>query len=93
MELKKIKSGIGLLELEIRGESVGFGNLIKEELWNDKQVTEAALIKEHPYMTEPKIYVKMKGKTDPKLALTNAQKRLMVKLKNLKGEFQRALKD
>ena len=93
MELKKLKSGSGLLELEIKGEDVGFTNLIKEELWNDKQVSEAAQIKEHPYMAEPKIYLKMKGKTDPKVALKNAQKRLVVKLKDLKGEFQRALKD
>ena len=93
MELKKLRSGSGLLEIEIKGEDVGFANLLKEELWNDKQVSEAAQIKEHPYMAEPKIYVKMKGKSDPKVALTNAQKRLVVKLKDLKGEFQRALKD
>jgi DNA-directed RNA polymerase subunit L len=93
MELKEIKSDTGLLELEVKGEEVGFVNLIKEELWNDKQVNEAAFIKEHPYMTEPKIYVKMKGRADPKVALRKAQKRLLVKLKDLKGEFQRALKD
>ncbi len=44
-------------------------------------------------MAEPKIYVKMKGKADPKVALRKAQKRLLVKLKDLKGEFERSLKD
>jgi len=93
MKLKKIKSSDSVLEIEIEGEDVGFVNLIKEELWKDKQVSEAAHIKEHPYMVESKIYVKMKGKTDPKVALRRTQKRLMVKLKDLKGEFERALKD
>jgi len=93
MKLKKIKSSDSVLEIEVGGEDVGFVNLIKEELWEDKQVSEAAHIKEHPYMVESKIYVKMKGKADPKVALRRTQKRLMVKLKDLKGEFQRALKD
>jgi len=92
MELKKIKDD-SVLEIEVKGERVGFVNLIKEELWEDKQVDEATYIKEHPYMAEPKIYVKMKGKADPKIALKKAQKRLIVKLKDLKGEFERALKD
>ena len=92
MELKKIKDADGVLEIEVKGERVGFVNLIKEELWKDNQVHEAAYIKEHPYMAEPKIYIKMKGKADPKNALKKAQKRLMVQLKNLKGEIDRALK-
>lgn len=88
-----MKNDSGVLEIEIKGETVSFVNLIKEELWKDKQVDEATYIKEHPYMAEPKIYLKMKGKADPKVALRKAQKRLMVKLKNLNGEFERALKD
>ena len=93
MELKTIKKKKNLLEVEVKDESVGFVNLIKEELWEDKNVDEAAYIKEHPYMAEPKIYVKMKGKSDPKVALDRANKRILVKLKGLKGEFERALKD
>ena len=93
MELNKIKEDSNTIEIELKGESVGFANLIKEELWNDKNVDEAAYIKEHPYMAEPKIYVKMKGKSNPRIALQRAVKRLQVKLKDLEREFKRALKD
>jgi len=93
MELIKIKEGKNIIEIELKGGSVGFANLLKEELWNDKNVDEAAYIKEHPYMAEPKIYVKMKGKSSPRVAIERAVKRLQVKLKDLEKEFKRALKD
>ena len=93
MELNKIKEDSNMIEIEMKGESVGFANLIKEELWSDKNVDEAAYIKEHPYMAEPKIYVKMKGKSNPKLALNKVVKRLQAKLKDLEKELKKALKD
>jgi len=92
MEVKVIKKDKNLLEVELRGESVGFVNLIKEELWNDKDVDEAAYVKEHPYMSEPKLYVKTKEK-EPKKVVENALKRIQSQLKELNGEFSRALKD
>lgn len=93
MRLKALKQNKTLLFVEVEGESTGFANLIKEELWEDKNVDEAAHIKEHPYMAEPKIYVKMKGITDPKKAIGKANKRILVQLKDLEKEFKRALKD
>jgi DNA-directed RNA polymerase subunit L len=94
MELNKIREDTEMIEIELKGESVGFANLLKEELWNDENVDEAAYIKEHPYMAEPKIYVKMKGgRFNTRVALERAVKRLQVKLKSLKRELKRALKD
>ena len=93
MKLNPIKQSKKLLFVEVEGESVGFTNLIKEELWNDKNVDEAAHIKEHPYMAEPKLYVKMKGRVDPKKTIERANKRVLVQLKGLEKEFKRALKD
>ncbi len=93
MELNKIKEDGDTFEVELKGESVGFANLIKEELWNDENVDEAAYVKEHPYMSEPKIYIKMKGKSSPRVALERAIKRLHVKIEDLQKEFNRALKD
>jgi len=92
MELNVLKKRDNFLEIELKGESIGFANLIKEELWNDNSVDEAAYIKEHPYMSEPKIYLKTKRK-DPKIVLENAIKRIEVQLKDLEKEFKRALKD
>ena len=93
MKLNNIKEDKNLLEVEVVGESIGFVNLVKEELWKDKNVNEAACIKEHPYMAEPKIYVKMKGKFNPRVALDKAVKRIQVDLKELKKEFETASKD
>ena len=92
MELNALKKEDNFLEIELKGESIGFANLIKEELWNDNSVDEAAYIKEHPYMSEPKIYLKTKRK-DPKIVLENALKRIEVQLKDLEKEFKIALKD
>ncbi len=92
MELNVLKKEDNILEIELKGESIGFANLIKEELWNDSNIDEAAYIKEHPYMSEPKIYVKTKKK-DPKIALEDAIKRIEVQLKDFEEEFKRALKD
>lgn len=93
MELKTVKKEGNVLIIELKGETVSFANLIKEELWKDKNVDETAYIKEHPYMAEPKIYVKMKGKANPRVALEKASKRIQVKLEDLGKEFKMALKD
>jgi DNA-directed RNA polymerase subunit L len=92
MELKTVKKDTNLLEIEFKGESFGFVNLIKEELWEDENVDEAVCIKEHPYMAEPKLYIKMRGKNTPEAALERVIKRIQVKVKDLRGEFERALK-
>ncbi len=93
MELTTKKQEKNLLELEIKGESIGFINLIKEEMWNDKSVEETASVKEHPYMSEPKLYVKMSGSSNPVVAIEKANKRIIAQVDELKGEFERALKD
>jgi len=92
MKLKTIKRDTNLLEIGFEEESLGFVNLVKEELWENENIDEAVCIKEHPYMAEPKLYVKMKGKNTPETALERAVKRIQVKVKEMEGEFERALK-
>ncbi len=91
MEINIIKEDKNMLLIELKGDTIGFANLIREELWNDKNVEEAASIKEHPYMAEPKIFVKTKeGK--PQKALQESIKRLQSNLKELKKELEGSLK-
>lgn len=91
MEAKAIKQDKDMLLVEVKGDTIGFANLVREELWNNKEVEEAASIKEHPYLAEPKIYVKTKtGK--PKKVLEDATTSLQTKVKELKNEFEIALK-
>lgn len=91
MELKKIKEDEKTLLLETKGETVTLTNLLKEELWNDKNVSEAAQIKEHPYLVEPKIFVKV-SRGSPKTALEKAADRVETQVKEFKEEFKKALK-
>ena len=61
------------------------------ELWNDKSVSESAFIKEHPYLAEPKVFVKTE-KSEPKIALEKAAQRIADQAKEFKEEFKKALK-
>jgi len=91
MELKKVKEDEKTLIVEMSGESITLPNLIRDELWNDKNVSEAAYIKEHPYLAEPKIFVKVKrGK--PITALKKVSNRTMNQLEEFKEKFKSALK-
>ncbi len=91
MELKVLKDEDKTLLLEIRGETVTVTNLLREELWNDSSVSEAAQIKEHPYLSEPKVFVKVSRGT-PQTALKKACERIIKKSQEFREEFKKALK-
>jgi len=91
MELKVIKEDEKTLFLETTGETYTLTNTVREELWNDKNVSEAADIKEHPYLAQPKIFVKV-SKGSPRAALEKAAERVAEKAKEFKEEFKKALK-
>lgn len=91
MELKVVKQNENALILEATNETVTFCNLIRGELWKDRNVSEAAYIKEHPYLEKPKIFVKTsRGK--PQTALERAAKRLESKVAEFGKEFEKAKK-
>ncbi len=91
MEVRVVKQDKDSAIIELKGGTIGFANLISEELWENSEVQEAACIKEHPYMAEPKVYVKTKG-VSPKKVLLDAAKSLQNKVKELEKEFQISLK-
>ncbi len=88
MEVRTIKETENELLIELPGESETFANLIKEELWNVAGVIEAAFIKEHPELSEVKIWIKTEN-IKPREALKKAIKNLIEKLENLKKEYER----
>jgi DNA-directed RNA polymerase subunit L len=92
MQLKVIKEDESKLILEVNGETIGFVNLLEDELWKDKAVSEAACIKEHPYLAEPKIFVKVR-KGSPVAALEKAAERIEDQAKEFREKFKRALKE
>jgi len=91
MELKIVKEDEKTLFLETPGETYTLTNTLREELWNDKNVSEAADVKEHPYLAQPKIFVKV-SRGSPRTALEKAAERVSEKAKEFKEEFKKALK-
>ena len=91
MQLRIDKEKENEILLEIKGETVSFANLIRSELWNDKSVVEAACMKEHPYLAEPKIFVKV-DKGSPITALDKAATRITDQAIEFREEFKRSLK-
>jgi len=91
MELKAVKESDDTLLLEVKNETVTVTNVVKGELWDDENVKEAAQIKEHPYLAEPKIFVKVsKGK--PVTALDKAAERVIKQIDEFSDAFKKALK-
>ena len=89
MKLNLVKKEKDSAEVEVIGETLAFVNAIKEELWNDPNVLEAAVIREHPYLANPKIWIKS---GNPIKALKDAAKRLETKVKEMKKVYQIELK-
>jgi DNA-directed RNA polymerase subunit L len=91
MEIKVVSEDEKKLVLEIPNESVGFTNLLRTELWNDSGISEAANIKEHPYLSQPKVFLKV-SRGSPRTALEKAAARIAEQAKDFKEDFCRALK-
>ncbi len=91
MEVEVIEQEDNKLVLQIPKKDVTIANLIRDELWNDENVSEAANISEHPYLSEPKIFVKTsRGK--PETALEKACERILSKLEQFGENFKKAQK-
>lgn len=91
MELKVVKQDDKILVLEVSGETVTVTNALRGELWEDENVKEAAHIKEHPYLAEPKVFVRTsRGK--PQTALKKATDRIIKQTEEFAAEFKKAMK-
>ena len=91
MELKKVKEDEKTLLVEAVGESFTLTNAIREYLWDDKSVSEAAQIKENPYLSQPKIFVKT-YRGSPVTALEKAAEKIVEDAKEFRQKFKEALK-
>ncbi|MDI6806868.1 MAG: RpoL/Rpb11 RNA polymerase subunit family protein [Candidatus Aenigmarchaeota archaeon] len=91
MELRVIKKDEKELLLETRGETVTLTNLLRDELWNRSNVIEAAQIKEHPYLAEPKIFLKVSSGS-PQKTLELVAKKLGKRARQFKELFKAAVK-
>lgn len=90
MEVKVLKEEKNVLLVELVGENETFANLLREELWNVRGVVEAAYIREHPELSQPKLWIKTEG-INAREALKIAIDNLIKKLKDLKEKYKKAL--
>lgn len=87
MELKKIEDNGKRMLVELEDETIAFANMVKEKLWDDSSVKEAAVIREHPYLSKPKILVEV-SRGHPKAALEKATEKLMAEAKEFREKFK-----
>lgn len=91
MDLSVVKEDDKKLVLEMKGETVAFAHLLKDELWKDSSVKEAAAIQEHPYLSQPKVFV-MVSRGSPKTALEKASDSILKQAKEFRDKFKAASK-
>ena len=91
MELKKIEDTGKRIIVEFEDETTAFSNMVKDKLWEDSSVKEAATIMEHPYLSKPKILVET-SRGSPQTALEKASEKLLDEAKEFKEKFKDALK-
>jgi DNA-directed RNA polymerase subunit L len=90
MQVVKVKGDEKSILIEIREETFTLTSALEEELWEDKNVSEAASFREHPYLSEPKIWVKVK-RGNVKEALEKAAESLIEITKEFREKFKKAL--
>ncbi|MBI1978843.1 MAG: DNA-directed RNA polymerase subunit L [Candidatus Aenigmarchaeota archaeon] len=91
MELKKLEDTGKRLIAEFGEETIAFANMVKDKLWEDPSVKEAATIMEHPYLSKPKILVDV-SRGSPQAALEKAAEKLSDEAKEFADKFKDALK-
>ncbi|MEM5797465.1 MAG: RpoL/Rpb11 RNA polymerase subunit family protein [Candidatus Aenigmatarchaeota archaeon] len=91
MELRKLEDNGKRLIVEFDEETIAFANMIKDKLWEDPSVEEAATIQEHPYLSRPKILVEV-SRGSPQTVLEKAAEKLLEEAKEFREKFKDALK-
>jgi DNA-directed RNA polymerase subunit L len=90
MELIVIEESKTRLEAELKGADHTVCNVVVEELYNDKDVVNAAYNVEHPLVAQPKIIIETKGK-EPKKALVEAIARVKKQTADFSKKIEKAL--
>ncbi len=88
MEIKVLEKEKNKLRFEIKGESHTLCNYLKDELWNDKDVSVVGYQVEHPLTASPVFTIETKTK-DPKKAVLEAIKRIEDRNKELLALFKK----
>lgn len=88
MKMRIIKEEGNELKLEIDGESHTLGNLLQQELLEDKKVEIAGYDVPHPLINSAIIYIRTIGKKSPRKTLQEALERLETKFDDFQKKFE-----
>ena len=83
MEINVLEKTKKRLVFTLKGSTHTICNVLKDELWKDKDVTAAAYNIDHPLIGTPKFIIETNGNQEPAKALTNACNRLKKKNKEI----------
>ena len=86
MDVKYIEDKKDLIVVEFTDADQTIPNMLRDELWNDKNVDYAAFEQKHPYIANPRLVVKSK---DPKKSLKDAISRSLKNIDELKKAFSK----
>ena len=88
MEINVLENTKNRLRFEVKGEGHSFCNIIKSELWNQKNVEIAGYHIEHSLVSEP-VIVAQSEKGDTKKIILDAVEDLHKKNKSLREAFKK----
>lgn len=91
MNIEILEESKNKIHFKVEGEDHTILNLLKEELWKDKDVKIAAYRMDHPLVGIPEMTVEV-ASGDPKKAIKDAVKRLEKTLDKFKDEFKASAK-
>ena len=89
MEINVLEKSKKRLVFELTGAGHTLCNILKDELWQEKDIVAAAYNIDHPLIGIPKFIVETNGKTEPDKALANAASRLKKKNKEFSDKFDK----
>jgi len=92
MDIEILEETKNSIHFKLNGEDHTVLNLLKEELWNDKNVKISAYKMDHPLVGIPEMTVEVSQGNEPRKAIADAIKRLDKKLDTFKEGFKSTLK-
>jgi DNA-directed RNA polymerase subunit L len=92
VKVKVLKKTADELKIEVEGAGYGLCNLLQKKLLEDKNVDMAGYDVPHPLVSNPVIYVRMKGAEKPEDALKKAAEKAREANEAFSKELEKALK-
>ncbi|MEM2866659.1 MAG: DNA-directed RNA polymerase subunit L [Candidatus Hadarchaeales archaeon] len=92
MKIEEVQREGRALRFRVVGEDHTLCNLLRKVMYEDENVEAAAYRIEHPLLSSPEFYVRVK-KGKPEEALLRALERLGKKLEELEGKFRAELEN